>query len=212
MSPSTESPAWGSNLQIVFSVLIGVSFAQAFAILGQSHFKLAQLLLITTVFYVVLDCWYNLSRELTHLQVAHGLDVALYLLALVSYSCLPFLYFAHTATTPTFGSPEFLTANLSLICILDAVRRNLVFLRNGNSATDDERRWHKKNNYLIITGYAYGSVLIIGTLAFTGSDLSTNLRAGIILGAWLFSRIVDYVWIERLLRKDSAHDASQDVP
>jgi hypothetical protein len=208
MTSSTESPEWGPNLQIVFSVLIGVSFAQAFTILGQSHFELSQLLLVATVFYVVFDCWYGLNRELTHLLVARGRDIALYLAALVCYSCLPFLYFAHTATTPSFGAAEFLTANLSIICIFDAVRRNVVFLRNGNKTPADEKRWHKRNNYLVITGYAYGVILALGTLLFASSNLSTDLRAGIILVVWLIFRGVDYIMIEKLLRKDSPNDPS----
>ena len=207
MNSPADSPDWGSHLQIVFSVLVGVSFAQALTILGESHFRLYQLLLVATVFYVVLDCWYSLNKELVHLRMqlasAKGLTIALYLVTLVAYSCLPFLYFAHTASAPTFSAPEFLTANLSAICILDAIRRNVVFLRNQKGPDHEERAWHKKNTYLIVTGWAYGVILAIGTLAFSSSHLSLNLRSGIILAAWLTSRAVDYLAIEHLIGDDA---------
>lgn len=201
MHSSNDNPEWGPQLHIVFSVLIGVSFAEAFTILGQAHFKPAQLLLIATVFYVVLDCWYSLHLELPHLRLTSGWDIALHLLALVSYSCLPFLYFAHTASTPTFEAPEFLAANLSLICFLDAIRRTVVFAKNGNTAGVDDQSWHKKNTYLIQSGYAYGVILTLGTLAFTVSHLSTTWKAAIILVVWLAVRVViDRFWIDKLAK------------
>jgi hypothetical protein len=208
MSSSPEGLDWGSHLQIVFSVLVGVSFAEALTTLGESHFKLYQLLLIATVFYVVLDNWYHLNKDLVHLrtplQTANGFDIALFLVTLVSYSCLPFLYFAHTASTSTFGPPEFLAANLSAICILDALRRNFVFLRNKKVPDLGEQVWHKKNTYLILTGWAYGLVLAVITAAFSSSQLSLNLRAGLILVAWLLSRGVDYLVIEHLSGDNSS--------
>jgi hypothetical protein len=204
MHASNDSPQWGPQLHIVFSVLIGVSFAEALTILGQAHFEPTQLLLITTVFYVVLDCWYSLHLELPHLRLAGGWDIALHLLALVAYSCLPFLYFAHTASTPTFEAPEFLAANLSLICFLDAIRRNVVFAKNGNSAGADEQLWHKKNTYLILSGYAFGVMLALGTLAFTASHLSTIWRAGIILVVWLAFRVIDRIYIDKLATSPSS--------
>ena len=215
MNPPKDSPDWGPHLQIVFSVLVGVSFAQALTILGEAHFKLYQLLLVATVFYVVLDCWYGLNKDLLHLRTqlerATGFDIALNLITLVSYSCLPFLYFAHTASTPTFGAPEFLTANLSALCILDAIRRNLVFLRNQKGPDADEEAWHKRNTYLIVTGWAYGLILAVSTLAFSSSHMSLNARAGIILGAWLLSRAVDYVAIEHLVGNGTAPPPSEAV-
>jgi uncharacterized membrane protein len=202
MTSKSAEPDWASHLQIVFTVLIGVAFAQAFTILGEAHFNLAQLLLIATVFYVVFDCWFALNRDLMHLAATKGPDITLYLVTLVSYSCLPFLYFAHTASTPSFEAPEFLTANLAAICILDAIRRTLVFRRNGNSAAPDEKRWHSKNRYLILTGYGYGGLLVLGTLAFTGWDASATLKAGLIFAFWVIFRIVDYVYID-ILSDDS---------
>jgi uncharacterized membrane protein len=197
----------------VFTVLIGVSLAQAFASLGEAQFELSQLLLIATVFYVVFDCWYNLNRDLQHLRatngLANGLDITLYLVTLVSYSCLPFLYFADTAATPSFEPPEFLTANLAAICILDAIRRTLVFKRNGNDVGPEERRWHSKNRYLIVTGYAFGGFFALGTVVFTGWDASQTARAAIILVAWVVVRLIDYVYIDIL--SDDADNSSLQV-
>ncbi|HEY7961213.1 MAG TPA: hypothetical protein VID29_04745 [Solirubrobacteraceae bacterium] len=195
-----QRPAWGQHLQIVFSVLVGVSFAQAFSTLGTSRFSPDQLLLIGTVFYVVLDCWYNLNLELVQLDVKHGWDIALYLLALLCYSCLPFLYFAHTANTNTFGPAEFLTANLCAICCFDAIRRTLAFVRSSrkpNIPTPEQER-EGKNAFLMLTGYAYGVALFLVTLLFSGSDISTRVRAEIILGAWLAVRTIDNIAISRL--------------
>ncbi len=191
--PMNREPNWASHLQIVFTVLIGVAFAQAFTILGEAHFNSTQLLLIATVFYVVFDCWFALNRDLMHLEATSGPDITLYLITLVSYSCLPFLYFAHTASTPSFEAPEFLAANLAAICLLDAIRRTLVFKRNGHFAAPDEKRWHSKNKYLILTGYAYGGLLTLGTLVFTSWSVSDTLKAGFIFAFWVIFRIVDYV-------------------
>lgn len=202
-SPMTVTASeWGQHLVIVFTVLIGVSFAQAFSVLGETHLDTSQLLLIATVFYVVFDCWYGFNVNVRYIGATGGIAITFTLLTLVSYSCLPFLYLAHTTSTPSFEPPEILMANLATICILDAIQRTRIFRRNANSVASEEQRWHKKNSYLIVTGFGYGAVLAALTLAFTNWDASVTIRAGIVLALWLVSRLFDYYFIEYLLPKD----------
>lgn len=210
---------WGQHLVIVFTVLIGVSLAQAFSLLAEPSLDISQLLLMATVFYVVFDCWYALNTNVRYIQATGGFDITLYLLTLVSYSCLPFLYLADTTDTP-FEPPEFLTANLALICLLDATQRAIVFRRNGDKASPDEERWHTKNTYLMLSGYFVGALLIIGTFTLASWDISATLRAAIILAVWVIVRVFDrwgydYFIVNKLLRskrKTSEPVAPQQPP
>ncbi len=203
--PSIKTPDWGSHLVIVFTVLIGVSLAQAFTVLGETNLETSQLLLIATVFYVVFDCWYGLNLNIKYIRATGGFDITLSLVTLVLYSCLPFLYLSHTASTSSFGPPEFLTVNLAAICIFDAVQRTRVFRRNGNHAAPEELQWHKKNSYLILTGYAYAIILALGTLALTNWHAAVTLRAGVVLATWVILRSIDYTMIDVVQGKaDSA--------
>ena len=123
--PANPRPQWGPHLQLVFSVLVGVALSQSFRLVSESQFAVSQLILVATVFYVVLDNWYSLTVELVHDETRDGTMVIVYLLALVSYSCLPFLFLSGAAKG-TLEPPECLLINLSIICLLDAVRRQLM--------------------------------------------------------------------------------------
>jgi hypothetical protein len=211
-SPSTiNTPDWGPHLVIVFTVLIGVSLAQAFTVLGETNLETSQLLLIATVFYVVFDCWYGLNLNIKYIRATGGFDITLSLLTLVLYSCLPFLYLSHTASTPSFESPEILAVNLAAICIFDAIQRTRVFRRNGDHAPPEELQWHKRNSYLVVTGYAYAIILALGTIALTNWHASVTLRAGIILATWVVLRGIDYTVIDKIQGKaDSAGQSPRE--
>lgn len=200
-SSPINTPEWGAHLVIVLTVLIGVSLAQAFTVLGETNLETSQLLLIATVFYVVFDCWYALNLNIRYIRATGGFDITLSLLTLVLYSCLPFLYLAHSASTSSFEPPEILMANLAAICIFDAIQRTRVFRQNGDNAAPEEQKWHKKNSYLILTGYTFGVILALSTLALTNWDASVTLRAGIVLATWVILRSFDYTVIDRIQRK-----------
>lgn len=196
------APEWGQHLVVVFTVLIGVSFAQAFSVLGQT-LTLSKALLIVTVFYVVFDCWYAFTVNIKYIQATGGVAISFTLLTLLSYSCLPFLYLAHNATT-AFGPPEFLAANLAAICILDAVQRYRVFGSNGGNATPEDQEWHIKNTYLIGSGAAYFVFLAALIIIFVSAAPTVDLRAAIVLILWLVFRLVDHYVIGNVLPKQGS--------
>lgn len=210
-----KTPDWGQHLQIVFSVLISVSFARAFTVLGETHFSLDQLALIGTVFYVVFDCWFSLNIDLLYVHFKHGWQITIYLSALVAYACIPFLYLAHTASGSYFGPPEFLGANLALVCLLDAVRRTMVLTQDNNRSKDSKdasstrtsptkaELWKTKNDYLLISGYAYTFMLILITVLFTSQHdyLSKDFRAFAVMLFWLIVRAIDHTAIDRLHKR-----------
>lgn len=200
MSNADPTPNWGHHLQIVFSVLVSVSFAQCFTLVGQSQFSLYQLLLIATVFFVVLDNWYNLNWELLQAPVAGAPAVILYLLALISYSCLPFLYLSRTATTVGLGPPEFLMVNLSAICLLDAVRRTVAirhFSRRSEVSRQEQERVGK-NFFLTVTGYLYALLLALVAAASSSAKFDLPTRAGSVLAIWLVVRGIDTLLMPRV--------------
>lgn len=203
-----SDPDWRQHLQIVFSVLVGVSFAQAFGVATKPHLSLSRFLLILTVFYVALDCWYNLNFQLIHFRRSKWWDLGLYLFALIFYSCLPFLYFAQTKSNISFGLPELLMVNLSLICVSDAIRRTVIVVRT--------RRWVKKkpevveyltkddidrfgaDTYFLLSGYAFGLILFLVACLLRNEDPDVNITAALILISWLAVRTIDHFLIKSL--------------
>jgi hypothetical protein len=199
VTDESRKPQWEPHLQLVFSVLVGVSFAQSLSLISASKFSLFQLLLIATVFYVVLDNWYSLNVELAHEDVHDGIMVWVYLLALVAYSCLPFLYLSHEATG-SLEPPEFLLANLSAICLLDAIRRSLAIrdFTRSPSAAEHERERVGKQLFLAVTGYVYFALLGGAAAAFTALPITVVWRAACVPVIWLALRGVDNILIPKL--------------
>lgn len=192
---------WEPHLQLVFSVLVGVAFAQSFAFISAEAFSLYQLLLIATVFFVVLDNWYNLTVELAYQNVRDGPMVWVYVLSLIAYSCLPFLYLSREASTAgSVGPPEFLLMNLSAICVLDATRRFLE-VRHRTKHTEDvsekEQQRIGEQIFLVGTGYIYFFVLASVAAFYTGLRTDVRILAGSVPVIWLLIRGVDNILIPR---------------
>jgi hypothetical protein len=203
-----SDPDWRQHLQIVFSVLVGVAFAQAFSVATKPHLSLSRFLLVLTVFYVALDCWYNLNFQLIHFRRSKWWDLGLYLLALVFYSCLPFLYFAQTKSKVTFGLPELLMFNLSLICVSDAVRRTVIVVRTRRLVrkkpsvvkylTEDDMNRFGTDTYFLISGYAFGLILFLIACVLRNENPDVNITAAMILISWLAVRTIDHFLIKSL--------------
>lgn len=217
-----SDPDWRQHLQIVFSVMVGVSFAQAFGVATKPHLSLSRFLLVLTVFYVVLDCWYNLNFQLMHFRRFKWWDLGLYLLALIFYSCLPFLYFAQTKSNVSFGLPELLMANLALICIADAIRRTVVVVRTRRQVrleptivrflTNEDIDRFGTDTYFLISGFAFGLILFLVAYILRNEDPNVNITAASILVAWLAIRIIDHIFIKNLSKALSGFVISQPQP
>jgi hypothetical protein len=123
-----SSPKWDEHIQVVFSVLAGLSFAEAFNVLASSSFRTAEVILSVAVFYIVLDNWYLLHKDLSVIDLEYPAEITMYLISLLTYACLPYLYGIKSRTLSTVGPPEWLLVNLALIALVDAIRKSIMLM------------------------------------------------------------------------------------
>jgi hypothetical protein len=198
----TTRPKWDEHILVVFSVLAGLSFAEAFNVLASSNFGTAEVILSVAVFYIVLDNWYFLHRDLAVIDLEYPTEVILYLLSLLTYACLPYLYGNKSKSATILSPPEWLLMNLALICLLDAVRKTVTVYRihkmRQRGLSEAEKRLAGAYIFYFLTGYFY-SVLLFLSISFSlSSTRSLTLKSLLVVVAWAIIRGVDRLVIPRI--------------
>lgn len=192
---------WDEHVLVVFSVLAGLSFAEAFNVLASSDFRITEIILSVAVFYIVLDNWYFLHKDLAAIDLVWPSEVVLYLLSLLTYACLPYLYGVRSNLPANLGPPEWMLINLLLICLIDAIRKTvtLIRLRQDASETVDESEKKLAGAYVFysLTGYFYTSLLGIAIAFSVSSGWSLILKSISVVGIWAVIRGIDNVVIPR---------------
>lgn len=194
-------PKWDEHIQIVFSVLAGLSFAEAFSVLANAGFGVTEILLSAGVFYIVLDNWYYLHRDLTVIDIESALEVGLYLLSLITYACLPYLYGVKSQLNGGFDPPTWMLINLVLICFVDALRKSVTLSHLRKTARKNlsvvEKKLAGAYVFYALTGYFYTLVLLLATGFSLSSSWGVEIKAIVVLVIWFTIRIVDTVIIPK---------------
>ena len=181
---------------MVYSVLSGLAFDKSFDFLSTSQSQLADAILVVAVFFVVLDNWIYLHLYIRVIDIDSIREVVLYLLAAISYSCIPFLYLARsTKSAITLDAPGWLLANLSLICILDALTKFTTLRklrRPGHSSLSrDEKKLAGTYAFYALTGPLYAIGLAIAAGGLHISAWGPIAKSLIVVAGWMLIRFID---------------------
>lgn len=195
-------PNWDEHILVVFSVLAGLSFAEAFNVVASSNFATAEVILSVAVFYIVLDNWYFLHKDLAVIDLEYPSEVILYLLSLMTYACLPYLYGSKSKSATMLSPPEWMLMNLALICLLDAVRKTVTVYRinkmRQRGLSEAEQRLAGGYIFYFLTGYFYSVVLFLAVWFSISSTRSLNFKSLLVVGVWAVIRGVDRLVIPRI--------------
>jgi hypothetical protein len=192
-------PKWDEHIQVVFSVLAGLSFAEAFNVLASAGFGLTETFLSIAVFYIVFDNWYYLHKDLTVIDVESELEIGLYLLSLMTYACLPYLYGVNSKLNGGFDPPTWMLINLLLICFVDAIRKTVTLanLRKNKNFSNSEKKLAGAYVFYSLTGYFYTIILLLATSFSLSITIEVYIKAILVVVLWFAIRIIDIVLIPR---------------
>ena len=129
-----RTPKWDDHILIVFSVLAGLSLSETFRSFSSAPSLFPALILSLAAFYIILDNWYFLHKDLSVIEIGSGVEVIFYLVSLITYACLPYLYFInidiaqHSKLHGWFTTAaEWMLLNLILLCFFDAIRKVITY-------------------------------------------------------------------------------------
>lgn len=193
---ATPGDQWDQHILIVFSVLAGLSFDKAFDVVASSGFRLAYIILSIMVFYIVLDNWYYLHKDLRIIDVDKPVEIAFYLLSTIVYSCLPYLYIVKNVNPSiSLEPPEWMLVNLVLICFIDALRKMVTLIKMRSNSrkyvNDTDRRLVGAYVFYALSGFFYTILLTALIFASVFSSLSVVIKTLIVVLIWGFVRAID---------------------
>jgi len=193
---------WDEHILVVYSVLAGLAFEQGFSFLATSSVHLGDVVLLVGVFFIVLENWIYLHLYLRVIDVQTTSEVTLYLLASISYSCIPFLYLAQSRQSGiAFTAPQWLLANYLLICFLDSVTKAVTLrkmrVKGFDKLNEDEHRLVGTYFFYAVTGMLYTVILLVVILLVPVKTWDPTVQAIAVVAIWVFIRIVDRYVIPR---------------
>lgn len=202
MLSSVKKINWDTHILVVYSVLAGLSLAQCFDTLTASSFDPTKAILLSAVFYIVFDNWYCLHVRLRLYDIERPIEVVFYLIAIVFYSCLPFLYAAKNLTSvASLSFPEFLLINLSIICLFDAISKHATLTRlcriSKQPSTKEQITLVGTFVFYTTTGYIYFVLLLFVIWLLKNSSLSSTWKAALVVVLWFAVRTIDRLVIPR---------------
>lgn len=199
---TTPSVKWDQHLLVVFSVLAGLSFDKAFDVVASSGFRLAYIILSITVFYIILDNWYFLHRDLHLITIDNPIEIAFYLLSIIVYSCLPYLYIVKSVNPSVPLEPhEWMLVNLALICFIDALRKTITLIKMRSKPdkyiNEEDRRLVGAYVFYCLSGYFYTILLSVIILVSVLSSFNVIIKTLFVVAIWGVIRTIDLVVIPR---------------
>lgn len=212
---------WHDHILTVTSVLSGVSIPIAYTVLLSSGVELVNILLLLLVIYVILDNWYGLREDLKRVAKAHVYingrwEVWLHILAVVSFSCLPYLI---AAGQQAIGQPKkaditpvSLLLNLAAFCFFDAWRklvalwefRKVIRRDRGEwgelwrKLPNEDRRWPGEYLLYVVSGFFWFLVLLGEFFALNSNQLEQSYKSLLVIVSWGIIRAIDLLAIPRL--------------
>lgn len=199
---TNENVHWDGHILVVFSVLAGLAFQKVFDFLQNSGFLLVETILSIAVFYVILDNWYYLHKDLALFNVEKPIEVVFYVLSTVVYSCLPFLYGANSSKANLgLNPPEWFLLNLVMICLFDAFRKAATIYKFHNNQINLEihtRRLVGSYTFCMMTGFFYAVILLFLLIAFKSSNWDLLTKTFFVVGIWGLIRATDNIIIPRV--------------
>lgn len=140
------APRWDDQIIVLYSVLAGLSFQQMLAFVAFGDDWSSRLLLTFLLFFIVIDNWIYLAIYLNQIDIDNTLEAVLYVPALISYSCLPFLLGISSnglqRALGIEGSTQWMIFNLILIVLFDAFSKAVITRKIYSKSAewfDDER-------------------------------------------------------------------------
>jgi hypothetical protein len=196
---TSDSPVqWDSQIQIVFSVLVGLSFSQIVDLASSVRFRGAVAFLCVALFFVILDNWYQLFSELSYFEIHSGLEVFLYALALVPYAGLIFIVGAKADPIERLDPADWMGINLALICLFDALRMSATILvHRRRSVTEPTLELMGKYAFYAMTGIVYAVLFV---LVVSSDPAGSWVGVGIIVGLWSAIRAIDFAVVEKVAK------------
>ncbi|MBC8030006.1 MAG: hypothetical protein H7Z16_07835 [Pyrinomonadaceae bacterium] len=181
---------------MVYSVLAGLAFDKSFDFLATSQWQLADAILVVAVFFIVLDNWIYLHLYIRVIDVELVWEVVLYLLAALSYSCIPFLYLARsTSSAIPLDAPGWLLVNLFLICIIDTITKCTTLLkmrrRDFSTLTPAEKRLTGAYAFYAFTGPIYALLIGGAVIGLHLASWGIIKKSLIVVAGWLLIRLID---------------------
>jgi len=199
-------PRWDQHVLLVFSVLACIAWGKLFDLYAHSLSDPISLLFAITIFYIILDNWYWLHKDLMTFDVEISSEVIFYLLAAISYACLPYIYgVSSQSTDPMLSAPEWLIINLFLICVFDSIRKCITLrkIRSkprdyfGEHAFDTKQYLAGAYVFYTLTGVLYSLGFIILFLVCRSSNWSITIKSLLVICIWAFVRISDTILIPK---------------
>jgi len=193
---------WDQHVLLILSVLAGLAFTRTFDLLKDFKYSAVAGILTVVVLYVVLDNWYTLHSDLAIFDIDRPSEAILSVLAVIAYSCLPFLYGAAPGNTALgLSPPEWMIGNFVLICILDSLRKIVTVVKFNNPTEPvDEIRLQLLGAYVfyIVTGVLYAVTLCGLLMIIRLSNWPEPTKALIVMCAWLVVRTSDKLIIPKI--------------
>jgi hypothetical protein len=196
-----RTPQWDQHILRVFSVFAGLALSQAIQVVAESKFQYDAVIVSFGVFFVVLDCWYHIHKDLSVVDIEGSVEVIIYILLITLFCCLPYLYTAR-AVTDSYGflKHELFLLNLAAMCGVDMIAKGLTIRRLRTSPVDDpgQRDVLGKYMFFMVTDGAYAVILLTLTWISTLVSWSVDLRASLAVALWLVVRATDKLVVARI--------------
>ncbi len=197
-----HQPNWDEHILIVFSVLAGLAFTESFSQLSLKGFGITESILTFLVFYVVMDNWYWLHKDLVIIDVTSSIEVVLYLLSVVSYSCVPYMFGTKSNAVVGVGAAEWMMINLAIICFIDATRKTASLIKLHNLSLEgyeeNEKKLIGRFVFFVITGFCYTIFLIIATAYSVKCTSPAEFKATLVVLIWIAIRIIDLIVMPKI--------------
>lgn len=192
---------WDDWLLIVYSVLVGLSLTESLSAFSSAP-TLSNMVLLVGVTMVVFENWIYLPVYLRSTDITSSLEVSFYLLAVISYSCLPGLYLARI-DIGDLHAPEWALISFAAIALCDSMAKSVSFLRIRKKPFDEVQPSEKKLAVIFafyaVTGLVISLLLVVGLLLLRGSDWSLLVQSMSVCGVWLAIRICDRFVVTRIM-------------
>lgn len=205
MSGSSNSRDWNDHILVVFSILAAFTLDKSFDELSRLKFDLAQGVMFFGVFYILLENWYHVHKDLMIFDISLPSEVVFYVLTTLTFSFLPFIYGKRTIPLMGLDGPDWLMINLLLILLVDSTRRIItarkLSFKGDVGLTISQKRLVGEYAFYGITGYAYLMILFVVFMSLHGkATLHVSLKAGTVIGIWGLIRVSDVVLVSRASR------------
>ncbi len=199
---------WDSQILVVFSVLAALAFQQGFGYLARSSLQLDDFILAALVFGIILENWIYLPIYLHVIDVNESLEAALYFLALIAYSCIPFLLAVANVTSLKILEPyQWMLANLILIVLFDSLSKAVTLAKMLRSPLTwfeaDHERVILLGTYFfyVFTGVLYLVIMPMIAYESPGLSLWLGIKALVPFLLWTIVRVLDRLIIPRLAER-----------